>query len=200
MKKILQISNVLFATMLLLSSCDTTPIARPMGHMRIGLPNAEAYVLTPSPMGCPISFERNEQSKINLKDSSNCWIDVYFPTLRSTVQLTYKPVGEDFEAMVRDAQKLAYKHTIKASGMREQFFAYPEKKMYGMYYEMSGASAATTQFYATDSTHHFLRGVLYHYSVPNPDSLQPVTDFMRSEILHLIETLEWTNTPEDELP
>ena len=75
--------------------------------------------------------------------------------------------------------------------MRERFFSYPEKKVYGMYYEMSGASATTTQFYATDSAHHFLRGVLYHYSAPNPDSLAPVTNFMREEIQTLISTVHW---------
>ena len=41
--------------------------------------------------------------------------------------------------------------------MREQVFAYDSSRVYGMYYEMSGASATTTQFYATDSTQHFLR-------------------------------------------
>ena len=64
-----------------------------------------------------------------------------------------------------DAQKLAYKHTVKATGMREQVFAYDSSRVYGMYYEMSGASATTTQFYATDSTQHFLRGVLYIITV-----------------------------------
>ena len=40
--------------------------------------------------------------------------------------------------------------------MREQVFAYDSSRVYGMYYEMSGASKRyTTQFYATDSTNHF---------------------------------------------
>lgn len=117
-----------------------------------------------------------------------------YPTILSTVQLTYKPVAEgNLETLVRDAQQLAYKHTVKASGMREQFFSYPEKKVYGLYYELSGASATTTQFYATDSTNHFLRGVLYHYSTPNADSLAPVTAYMQEEVLRMISTLNWSN-------
>lgn len=176
---------------MLLVGCDPTPVARPVGYIRIGLPSQENYV-DYAREGCDFTAQLNAESAVRLKDSSECWVDVVYPTIMSTIQLTYKPVQEDLETLVEDAQKLAYKHTLKASGMREQFFAYPEKQVYGMYYEMSGASASTTQFYATDSAHHFLRGVLYHYSIPNPDSLAPVTDFMREEMLQLISTIEWT--------
>jgi gliding motility-associated lipoprotein GldD len=129
----------------------------------------------------------------NVRDGE-FWLDIVYPTILSTVQLTYKPVAEgNLETLVRDAQQLAYKHTVKASGMREQFFSYPEKKVYGLYYELSGASATTTQFYATDSSNHFLRGVLYHYSTPNADSLAPVTAYMQEEVLRMISTLNWSN-------
>lgn len=172
-----------------LASCGSDPVARPNGYMRIGLPNNEYSDLRLE--GCSFESTMNQEAKILYKDSANCWIDLVYPSIRSTIQLTYKPVSGNLEELFRDAQKLAYKHTVKASGMREQFFAYDSTKVYGMYYEMSGASAATTQFYATDSTNHFLRGVLYHYSAPNPDSLAPVTAFMREEMLELIANLSW---------
>lgn len=175
------------------ASCNQGAVALPFGHMRIGLPSTDSTVLC-APEGSPYQSSMNAASYLHYKDSTENWVDLVYPGLRSTIQLTYKPVEENLEELVRDAQKLAYKHTVKASGMREQFFAYPEKKVYGMYYEMSGASATTTQFYATDSTHHFLRGVLYHYSVPNPDSLAPVTNFLRGEMMNFIAELTWTST------
>lgn len=172
------------------SACSTEPTARPNGFMRIGLPNKQ-YEPLALLEGCNFSSELNTSALLRYKDSANCWIDIVYPRLMSTIQLTYKPVNNNLDDLVRDAQKLAYKHTVKASGMREQLFLYDSARVYGMYYEMSGASAATTQFYATDSAHHFLRGVLYHYSAPNPDSLAPVTSFMREEILELIANLHW---------
>lgn len=180
---------LLLAALIALASCGTDPVARPNGFMRIGLPTKSYIGLQLD--GCSFKSTRNDAARIVYKDSSNCWVDVVYPSIRSTVQLTYKPVENNLQDLVIDAQKLAYKHTVKASGMREQFFAYDEAKVYGMYYEMSGASAATTQFYATDSANHFLRGVLYHYSAPNPDSLAPVTEFMREEMLELISNLSW---------
>jgi gliding motility-associated lipoprotein GldD len=172
--------------------------------MRIGLPSTEAYA--PLNEDAPFGLSINAEAKVIVKEvlteegteqarEGEYWLDIVYPSILSTVQFTYKPVDNNLEALVRDAQQLAYKHTVKASGMREQFFEYKEKKVYGLYYELSGASATTTQFYATDSTEHFLRGVLYHYSPPNADSLAPVTQFMREEILQMISTLNWTHEP-----
>ena len=189
---------------LLWLSCTDAPVARPDAFMRIGLPSTEAYA--PLNEDAPFGLSINAEAKVIVKEvlteegteqarEGEYWLDIVYPSILSTVQFTYKPVDNNLEALVRDAQQLAYKHTVKASGMREQFFEYKEKKVYGLYYELSGASATTTQFYATDSTQHFLRGVLYHYSAPNADSLAPVTQFMQAEILEMISSLHWNNAP-----
>jgi|SaaInl3SG_22_DNA_1037383.scaffolds.fasta_scaffold00418_23 gliding motility-associated lipoprotein GldD len=194
----------LLAFPLLWLSCNEAPTARPDAFMRIGLPSTDNYA--PLKESAPFGLDINAEAKVIVKDvlaeegneevrEGEYWLDVVYPSILSTVQFTYKPVDNNLEALVRDAQQLAYKHTVKASGMREQFFEYKDKKVYGLYYELSGASATTTQFYATDSTQHFLRGVLYHYSAPNADSLAPVTEFMQAEILEMISSLHWNNAP-----
>jgi gliding motility-associated lipoprotein GldD len=194
----------LLAFPLLWLSCNEAPTARPVAFMRIGLPSTDNYA--PLKESAPFGLDINAEAKVIVKDvlaeegneevrEGEYWLDVVYPSILSTVQFTYKPVDNNLEALVRDAQQLAYKHTVKASGMREQFFEYKDKKVYGLYYELSGASATTTQFYATDSTQHFLRGVLYHYSAPNADSLAPVTEFMQAEILEMISSLHWNNAP-----
>lgn len=189
---------------LLWISCTEAPVARPDAFMRIGLPSTDSYV--PLNEEAPFGLNINAEAKVIVKEvlteegtelarEGEYWLDIVYPSILSTVQFTYKPVDNNLEALVRDAQQLAYKHTVKASGMREQFFEYKDKKVYGLYYELSGASATTTQFYATDSSQHFVRAVLYHYSSPNADSLAPVTNFMRGEILEMISTLNWTHAP-----
>ena len=198
----MKVSPYILLALLFFTSCDEGPVARPDGFMRIGLPSTETY--EPLSEAAPFGLDINAEAKVIVKEvlteegteearEGEYWLDIVYPTILSTVQLTYKPVHDNMENLVRDAQQLAYKHTVKASGMREQFFAYPEKKVYGLYYELSGASATTTQFYATDSTNHFLRGVLYHYSTPNADSLAPVTAYMQEEVLRMISTLNWSN-------
>ena len=171
-------------------SCTNAPTARPMGFMRIGLPASDSSIVLTSGF-CGFNAQVKDYVDVRYTDSLNCWVDLVYPDIKSTIQLTYKTIDSNLEELLMEAQKLAYKHTVKATGMREQQFSYQGNHVYGMYYEMSGASATTTQFYATDSNSHFLRGVMYHYSAPNPDSLAPVTDFMRSEILSLISSVQW---------
>ncbi len=98
------------------------------------------------------------------------------------------------ESLLEDGRKLAYEHTSMASGIGEKVFSDPESEVYGVVYNIQGEAATNIQFFMTDSTSHFLRGVLYFYAEPNVDSLQPVNDFMQDEIIHLIETLQWKSS------
>jgi len=65
--------------------------------------------------------------------------------------------------------------------------------VYGILYDLKGNTASSVQFYVTDSVKHFLRGSLYFEAVPDADSLAPVINFFRGDIVHLIETLKWKN-------
>jgi gliding motility-associated lipoprotein GldD len=47
------------------------------------------------------------------------------------------------------------------------------------------------QFYVTDSTTHFLRAALYFRTALKNDSLAPVINYMKEDMLHMLETLEW---------
>jgi gliding motility-associated lipoprotein GldD len=67
----------------------------------------------------------------------------------------------------------------------------PQNKVYGILYDLKGNTASAVQFYVTDSINHYLRGSLYFTAEPNADSLSPVINFFREDIIHFIETLEW---------
>lgn len=125
----------------------------------------------------------------------NCWGDLKYPTIQATVQFTYKPItnNEDLITVLKEAQDLAYKHTVAAQGIGEKLYSNPEKNIHGILYNMQGNAASSAQFFVTDSAHHFLRGVLYFYSTPNADSLKPVNEFMQAEMVQLIESIEWVN-------
>ena len=82
-------------------------------------------------------------------------------------------------------------HITKADAINEQPFINHENKVFGILYDLKGNTASAVQFYVTDSTRHFLRGSLYFSAEPNADSLAPVIDFFREDIIHLIETLKW---------
>ena len=58
-------------------------------------------------------------------------------------------------------------------------------------YEITGNAASPYQFIATDSTKHFLRAALYFNVYPNKDSLAPAFKFIKQDIVHLMESIEW---------
>jgi gliding motility-associated lipoprotein GldD len=56
--------------------------------------------------------------------------------------------------------------------------------------ELTGEVPSHFQFFVTDSTQHFLRGALYFPSVQE-DSLSPVIEYVKKDIIHMLNTLEW---------
>jgi gliding motility-associated lipoprotein GldD len=87
---------------------------------------------------------------------------------------------------------MVIKHIPKADAIYDSLVVDRERNMFGLIYELEGSGAASPyQFFLTDSVSHFLRGALYFNTVPNNDSLEPVIDFLISDINYLIKTLEW---------
>jgi gliding motility-associated lipoprotein GldD len=179
---------VLFSSILLFFNCREEENPLPYGQIRIELPTT-VYAL--DSVNCPYSFYMNTAAQWEPKE--NCWGDIYYPSIKARMQLTYKSLEGNIEKLLSESQDLAFTHASKASGIQEKVYMNVENKVYGILYRMSGDAASGTQFYVTDSTNHFLRGVVYIYAAPNPDSLKPVDDFMASEVIQLMETLTWKN-------
>nr|WP_321407655.1 gliding motility lipoprotein GldD [uncultured Carboxylicivirga sp.] len=175
----------------ILSSCRGHQSPKPRGYFRIEFPE-HSYQLFDSTY--PYKFEYPEYAKIvadTLPDAEAYWCNVSFPTLNGQIHLSYKTVGDRFYDLLEDSRKLAYKHSIKADAINERYFENPDKQVMGVLYEIKGNAASPFQFFVTDSTKHFLRGSLYFNTVPNKDSLAPVIQFVKEDIEHLIESIEW---------
>ena len=123
--------------------------------------------------------------------SEDGWINISVPQLNGKIHLSYKPVDDHLNALITDCRELVYKHTVKAHAIEETPFIQRDQKSFGMIYDLKGDVASAVQFFMTDSTDHFLRGSLYFNTRPNRDSLNPVIEFMREDILHMIETTQW---------
>jgi len=123
------------------------------------------------------------------------WIDVYFPQFKGKLHLSYKVVNDtNLIYYLEDTRKFVVKHIPKANAIDDSLIFDREKNIYGLLYEIQGGNAASpVQFFVTDSTRHFVRGALYFNVKPNNDSLQPVINFLRKDIDHLIGTFRWKN-------
>ncbi|MEQ9262339.1 MAG: gliding motility lipoprotein GldD [Owenweeksia sp.] len=190
-RKVLKKLSILIVLLTGLVACKEEYTPKPRGYFRLEVPDTSYTRFSPG--NCPYSFELN--SAAIWIDKPRCWGDIYYPSIKARMQLTYKPVTpENLDTLLRDGQELAIKHQVKADGMREKEYADPLQSVYGILYRIQGDAATSTQFFVTDSTDHFLRGVLYFYAPPNADSLRPVNNFMFDETVRLIESLQWQNS------
>lgn len=120
-----------------------------------------------------------------------CWFNIVFPDYKGKLHLTYMEVKNNLRALTDDAHKFAYKHSVKADAIEERLWINDDENVYGIIYLISGDAASSVQFFVTDSLSHYLRGSLYFNTQPNKDSLAPVINFFRKDVVHLIETLKW---------
>ena len=172
--------------LLLFISCKNDVLPKPASHLRLDYPIAK-YVDFDNQ--CPFSFEMNSNAVI--KGEKDCGFTVSYPKMKATIYLTYKPVKNNINVLLRDAQKLTYEHVIKADDILEQRYLNPSKRVYGMFYSVDGNAATNSQFYVTDSTKHFVTGSVYFYAKPNYDSIMPAASYVRNDMQRLMETLKW---------
>jgi gliding motility-associated lipoprotein GldD len=173
------------------NACQRTYTPKPRGFLRVDFPEKE---YTRFDSTCPYSFDHPVYSKIfpdTDYNSEPCWINIEFPSFQGKIHISYKKVDGNIYQYMEDSRSLAYKHTIKADAIKETVYTDPEAEVYGILYDIKGDAASSLQFYLTDSNNHFLRGSLYFNVQPNKDSLAPVIDYFRKDIIQLIESFEW---------
>jgi gliding motility-associated lipoprotein GldD len=177
----------------ILSGCDREYLPKPLGYNRLELPQP-AYQSLPDSL--PYAFEYSRHAKL-LRDTSaiheRFWIEIYYPQLKADVHITYKALGHSgrlLKEYMDDAYKLTAKHQIKAYAINEVITVTPSGKT-AIIAELEGEVPSQFQFTITDSTENFLRGALYFNTKVQNDSLAPAIDYMKRDIMHMINTLEW---------
>lgn len=171
-----------------LVSCGKDPVPKPSGELRLEYP-APKYQQFSS--DCNYTFEYSSFAKIDPSNKKPCWFYLNYPQMKAKVFITYFPLNNDLPLHIKESEKMVYEHTVKASSIDTKSFTYPEKKVFGNFYELKGQTASNLQFYATDSTRHFVSAYLYFNSRPKPDSLGPAVDYVKKDLQHLIDTFEW---------
>jgi gliding motility-associated lipoprotein GldD len=175
----------------LLIGCGHNYTPKPSGHFRIDFPE---HVYERFDSDCPFTFYYPSFASVTEDPGAQaepCWFNIILDGYKGQIHLSYKPINHNFNTLTEDARNLAYKHTIKADAIHERLFSYPERKVYGIMYDIEGNAASSVQFFLTDSTDHFLRGALYFSVLPNKDSLAPVIEHFKTDISYLMETFAW---------
>lgn len=172
-----------------LFGCEDKQQPKPKGFLNLEYPESEYEVLSGN---CSYVFEKNVYAEAqNPKGGKECWLNLEYELLNGTIFITYQPIRNNLDSLLRDAQKLPLQHTIKADAIEGDTYLNPYNNTYGMFYEVSGNAASQAQFYLTDSVNHFLTGSVYFEAKPNFDSILPAAAYLKKDIRHLMETVRW---------
>ena len=168
------------------ASCKDDVLPKPKAYLSLEYPEKSYEKLA---LERPYSF--NVLSAIILIDEEKNWMKIKYPNLKASLDSTYRPVENNLTELLTEAEKLVFKHAVKAEQIVPKDFVNTDKKVFGSVYEITGNAASHLQFHATDSTNHFIKGSLYFYAKPNYDSILPAVDYIKKDVLTLMETLEW---------
>ena len=176
---------------LLMFACGGNYLPKPKGYNRILLPEP-SYLTLPDTF--PYTFEYSNQIKLQNDESwisERYWLDLYYPYFDANVQLTYKPISGSqqlSEEYLDDSYRLTAKHNIKAYAIEEKIL-YLKSGNVASVTELEGEVPSQFQFHITDSTKHFLRGALYFKTATQNDSLEPAIEYIKQDMIHLLNTL-----------
>lgn len=194
-RPILLISFILIICLACGGNESYTP--KPRAYPRVEYPKRDYQVF--GNVDCPMRFRYPGYAEIKMQESffgerpaHPCWFDLYIPAFDARIHCTYSSIEsrQEFDDLVHDSFTIANKINQRSQYMDEIRVA-NAAGVGGLIMEFTGAAASPMQFFLTDTTRHFFRGALYFNTQARPDSLAPITAFLKEDIAVMINSFEW---------
>ena len=184
---------ILNGVLLLCVACSHVTTPKPYGYYRIAVPDTAYVPFEQQYPSYPYTFALSQNAVVQPRTDKGepYWINIWYPAFDATVHCSYKPVQHNLRELTEDALEFVYRNASFANAIPEKGYEHPEADVYGVLFDLEGNTASSCQFFITDSTHHFFRASVYCNCLPNADSLAPVYDYLRQDVVKMVETFEW---------
>lgn len=194
MKQLVKKCGFYFAIILLATGCaspEPPENPKPKGYFRIEVPEA-AYQTLDTTLPFRFDYSQYAVCKFERKPENTIWLYLSYPQFNADLNITYLKLHNDLHERIIAENELITNHYKMADDVEYSIIDAPEQHIFGQIYDIRGKSVACPlSFWMTDSVQHYFRGSLYFNHAPNNDSVQPLIDFIREDVLQLIETFEW---------
>ena len=183
----------IFIVLLLVASCgqDEITIPKPPTYLRLNLPKHSYVSYTDN---CPYSFDVSTLFKVETveeKGAETCHKDIQLGALNGIIHFSYIDMVEPLSRYVNYSNDKVDEHKIKATSIEDVKILRPKDRVFGTFFELKGDVATPFQFYLTDSTSRFVSGVVYFNSAPNYDSLRPSIEYLKVDLMRMVNTFKW---------
>lgn len=163
-------------------------VPKPSTYLEISFPDRNYAIYQDE---CGYSYNKPAYFNVKEVNASSCNRDIDLSDLNGVIHISRMDLDTTLAAYVNYAIDKVEEHKVKASAIYDSTIVRSEERVFGTFFELQGNVASPFQFYLTDSTNRFLSGVVYFNARPNYDSLKPVLNFVKKDILEMMETLEW---------
>lgn len=179
---------VLIFTGLIACNNRVNYVPKPSTYLELVFPE-RAYEIYQD--ACGYSFNKPVYFNVRNVSGSSCNRDIELTNFNGAIHISRIDMDTSLAAYINYAIDKVGEHKVKASAIFDSTIIRNDARVYGTFFELHGNVASPFQFYLTDSTSRFINGVVYFNSRPNYDSIKPVLNFVKKDILELMNTLEW---------
>jgi gliding motility-associated lipoprotein GldD len=142
----------------------------------------------------PYKFMISQYATVEMPpaDSAEFWINIDYQKFDAKIYCSYQTIApQSLAEHTGECRKLVSRTVKQAFAINEKEYENDRNRVYGTLFEIEGETASPIQFMLTDSVSHFFRGALYFQCEPNADSLAPCIDYLRNDIIEMIQSFEW---------
>ncbi|NPA43605.1 MAG: gliding motility lipoprotein GldD [Chlorobi bacterium] len=164
-------------------------VPKPEAYLRLEYP-PHAYESARLPF--PFTFDKSVHARPEITSDST--FNLYYPLMKARLHFTYSPVRGNLTRLLTDAEKLTYKHAVKADEFIYEDYANPRDSVFARIHYVTGNAASPLQIQITDSTRHFVTASLYFRAVPNYDSIRPPLEYLKKDVKRLVESWKWLSS------
>jgi gliding motility-associated lipoprotein GldD len=173
-------------------SCTARYTPKPRGYPRLEPAAAEYAPLRHAAL--PFSFNVSTLATVETPPSGSAagWVNLAYPSLEAKIYCTCLPIAPStLNRAFEESHILMTRQSKDAGSIDVSAYDDPVAKVYALLYELGGASASPIQFTLTDSATHFFRGALLYDCPADADSLAPLTEYLRADVVELIQSFSW---------
>ena len=185
-----KIISLLVVFSILLCTCSDSNLPKQTAFLRIDFP--EPKYLAFKETNHLFDFYYNA-SAVEIKTKNSKQLSLLYPKINFSIDLSIQKLNKpkDLEDNFSDFYLLLDTHSKKSNGVFVREYEDLNKRIFSQIYEISGGVASPIQFYITDSTSNFIKGSLNLNFKSNYDSIFPSIQYVKKDVLILVESLNW---------
>ena len=103
-------------------SCKEDILPKPKAYLSLSYPEKKYQSLS---ITRPFTF--NVLQNTTIVDEKNNWLKIKYPSLKASIDITYREVEDNLTELISEAEKLVFKHAVKAEQIIPKDFTNNDK-------------------------------------------------------------------------